>query len=426
MKMAKALFLSIVSAALALSCKPRTFNSALEQSVSTDGFSNQFETTRFTTCKNAKGQESGGLEFIWRLKKSSGEAVSPYILGFSGTAETIDGKKVEFRSLTTIDEPRYRLPQIKGQESFPVPSYFAASLQYPADELKSGWGYFRINGQNAPIVDVMGGTLILPKHSDAGSFSGRYFIVTADGKTLEFNCQPFTDVSRDRMRTYLVKDGSHGFTGGRGPVLMPTPAAKPTTAASPLPSKESALDLRPAGRPAAYDVQFRHESIYDCGENGKVDVIWRKAAADGKALPTKAQYILGLAAAIKDPAKGEIKFSTVSMDGAPAFAAGSEPSPVSYMRPMFMFDEAEVKSKMSYHSAIPGLTGRSVAAGGTLWVPYDGTGNSVSVAVALGSAVRGAAFQVIADCTPKTEKIRNWLMSCVGRESVVSNTQCQH
>lgn len=383
--------------------------------------------TRFATCKNSKGQESGGLDFVWRLNKLSGDAVNPYILGFAGNAETIDGKKVEFRSVSTIDEPRYRTPQVGAEGSFPIQSYFAASLQYPDDELESGWGYLRVNGKNSPIVDVFGGTFVIPKSPDAGSFANRYFIVTSDVGTLEFNCQPMADVARDRMRTYLVKDGSHGFTGGRGPVVSnpgsttPKPSAAPTATA-----KSVSVDLRPQGRPTSYDIQFRHDRIYDCEENGAIDVIWRQAGSDGKALPAKSQYILGLAASLKEQEKGEVKFSSISVDGAPAFSAGSEPSPKSYLRPMFLFEEAEVKSKQAYHSAVAGLTGRTLAVGGTLRVPYDGSGSSVSVAIALGGVVRGAAHQVVTDCSPKHDKINNWFLSCVGRESISGSSQCQH
>lgn len=416
-------FAVILFLVLAVSCKPRTFNSSMTQGSSTDTFSSQFEITRFATCKNSIGKETGGLNFVWRVKSSSGQPVSPYILGFAGSTETVDGQKIEFRSVTTIDEPRYRIPRISGQNSFPVPSYFAASLQFPESELSSGWGYFTINGKKASVTDALGGTLILPKYLSSGDFSQRYFIVTTEGATLEFNCQPFSDAIRERMRTYLVKDGSHGFSGARGDVVSSTSSTENRSAGS---KSSSLIDLRPSGRPANYDAQFRHEAIYECGENERIEVIWRQAMADGKKLPLKAQYILGLAAALKDPTRGELRFSSVSIDGAPAFAAGTEPSPVSFMRPMFYFDESEVKNKMSYHSAIPGLSGRSMAVGGTLWVPYDGSGNSVSVAVALGSVVRGAAFQVISDCTPKHDKIRNWLISCVGQESVVSNTQCLH
>lgn len=411
-----------------VACKPRTFNASSVQSGEADAFSKQFEVTRFATCKNAKGQDSGGFDFVWRLNKSSGEAVNPYILGFAGNAETIDGKKVEFRSLSTIDEPRYRTPQVGAQGSFPIQSYFAASLQYPDDELKSGWGYLRVNGKNSPIVDVFGGTFVIPKSPDAGSFANRYFIVTADVGTLEFNCQPISDVARDRMRTYLVKDGSHGFTGGRGPVVSnPGATTTPKPSVTPIATAKSAsVDLRPQGRPASYDIQFRHDRIYDCEENGAIDVIWRQAGSDGKALPAKSQYILGFAASLKEQAKGEVKFSSLSVDGAPAFSAGSEPSPKSYLRPMFLFDEAEVKSKQAYHSAIPGLAGRTVAVGGTLWVPYDGSGNGVSVAIALGGATRGAAHQLVTDCSPKHDKINNWLVSCIGRESVSGSNHCQH
>ncbi|MEY4066158.1 MAG: hypothetical protein RIR26_2366 [Pseudomonadota bacterium] len=190
-------------------------------------------------------------------------------------------------------------------------------------------------------------------------------------------------------------------------------------------SSVTSIDLRPTGRPAKYDVEFRHERIFDCGESGRVEVIWRQAGADGKILPKNSQYILGLAAQLKDPAKGELLFSTVTMDSAPAFFAGEQPSPVTYLNPMFVFDEAEVKAKLSYHSAIPGLTGRTLAAGGTLWVPLDGSGNSVSVAIALGGSVRGQAYQLIADCKPAHDKVNNWLMSCVGRESIDSKSQCQ-
>ncbi|NBO39402.1 hypothetical protein EBU99_12550 [bacterium] len=424
MKQLKVLSLVLVGVAF-IACKPRTFNSGELQSTGSDSFKQQFEVTRFVTCKNSKGQESGGLDFVWRLKKSSGETVSPYILGFAGSAETIEGKKVEFRSVSTIDEPRYPIPQVKPAGSFPVMNYYAVSLQYPTDEVSSGWGYLRVNGNSTSLSDVYGGMLILPKSSEAGAFANRYFIVTKEGSTLEFNCQAFGDANRDRMRTYLVKDGSHGFNGSRGTVVgAGAPAGSPVSTPAST-SSTGSLDLRPVGRPANYDVQFRHERIYDCNGNGGVDVIWRKATADGKSLDVQSQYILGVAAQVKDDKNNLLSFSTVSMDGAPAFSAGTQPSSASYLRPAFEFSEEEVKSKLSFHSPIPGLTGRTLASGGTLWIPSESSGNGVAVAISLGASLRGPAYQVTANCTAKSAKIANWLTSCVGRESVGSNSGCQ-
>lgn len=410
----------IVSGAVFVGCKPRTFNSGM-QSAGDTAFAQQFEVTRFTVCKDAKGKEAGGFDFVWRMKRSNGESVTPYILGFAGSLESTNGQKFEFRSVSTIDEPRYRTPELKPSESFPVMSYIGYSLQYPQDELKSGWGFQRINGADYKFNDVTGATLAIPKSKDAGAFANRYFVITSEGKTLEFNCQPVSDIVRERMKSYLVADGSHGFKGDRGPVSSAAnkPGAAPTPASN---SSSTPLDLRPVGRPASYDAQFRHERIYSCGTSGAVDVIWRKANSNGTALAANEQYILGFAAKISDvQTKKEVAFSSVSVDSAPAFYAGNAPAPSSYLNPMFVFDEAELKSKMSFHGPIPGLqAGRVAAAGGTLWVPYDGSGNSVSIAVALGAAVRGPAHQVIADCTPAHSKVREWMTGCVGRESVAS------
>lgn len=413
---------SFIVVAVLIACKPRTFNSATPQSLNAADFQKQFETTQFSECFDSNGKKTGSLNFVWRTHRANGEAVVPYILGFSGQVFSRAGDRVEFRSVSTIDEPRYRTPQLGDGGSFPVPQYFAASLQYPADELAAGWGYLRVNGVDQKIEDVFGGTLVLPKYDGDKAFSTRHFLVTADSKTHEFNCAALTDAVRSRMKTYLVSDGSHGFTGERGvrvadavdsrPVLDPTPAA-------------GALDLRPVRRPASYDVQFRHERIYDCDGTGGIDVIWRQAESNGKALPPQSQYILGLAGALKDDEGRELRFSSVTIDSAPAFSAGREPSPKSYLRPMFEFDSTEVQQGLAFHGSVPGLQGRTLAVGGTLWIPYDGSGSSVSAAISLGSTLRSSAYQVIADCTPKNPHINRLLTSCVGRSSVDAAGTCQ-
>lgn len=412
----------IAAALLAVGCKPRTFNAVL-QSTEQSSFAQQFEVTRFATCRDSKGKDFGGLDFVWRIKKSNGESVTPYILGFAGSVMSLDGQKFEFRSVSTIDEPRYIPPTLKAGESYPVESYIGYSLQYPDSETKSGWGFQKINGKDVKITDVTGGVFMIPKSKEAGAFAGRYFVVTNERKTLEFNCQPVSDVVRERMKTYLVSDGSHGFKGNRGQVVggSTQPATQPTAAANPTPST-STFDLRPPNRPASYDVQFSHERIYDCGANGAIDVIWRKAESTGAAVPAKDQYILGLAGKINDPqSKKSVAFSSVSIDSAPAFSAGQPPSPVSFLMPMFEFSDSELKSNLSYHSSIPGLEGgRRTAVGGTLWMPYDGSGNSVSIAIATGSSVRGAAFQVISDCTALHPRINELITRCVGRGSGAS------
>ncbi|MEN9808744.1 MAG: hypothetical protein RLZZ488_311 [Pseudomonadota bacterium] len=408
--------LIVLAAFMATACKPRTFNAGI-QSTGDAAFTQQFEVTRFSTCKDSKGNESGGFDFVWRLRKENGEAVTPYILGFAATAQSLDGQKVEFRSVSTIDEPRYRVPEVKPAGSFPVEKYLGLSLQYPDSELKSGWGFQKINGKDAVLSDVTGATLLLPKNKEAGAFASRYFIVLPDGKSLEFNCQPISDAVRERMRTYLVSNGEHGFKGDRGPVVGG--AAKPT----PSPVLPAGFaDLRPPGRPAGYDVQFRHERIYDCGSAGAVDVIWRKAESNGTALAANKQYILGFAASLNDPQqKKSIAFSSVSIDSAPAFFAGSAPSPVSYLSPAFEFTAEEIKAKLSFHSPVQGLAaGLAHAAAGTLWVPYAGDSGVVSVAISTESTLRGRAFQVMADCTAKRENISNLITGCVGRQSAAS------
>lgn len=402
-------------------CKPRTFNAGV-QSMEDSAFVQQFEMTRFTTCKDSKGNEAGGFNFVWRVKRANGETVVPYILGFSGSAQSKDGQTFEFRSVSTIDEPRYLLPDVKPEGSFPVPSYWALSLQYPQNELKNGWGFQKINGKDTPMTDITGALLLIPRYSNGDGFASRYFIVTNDRKTLEFNCQPVSDAVRERIKTYLVSDGSHGFKGDRGPVVSTSAKPVPSpTAVQPTPNVGN-FDLRPVGRPASYDTQFRHERIYNCGANGAIDVIWRKATSAGVALATKEQYILGFSGQLSDPqSKKSIAFSSVSVDSAPAFSAGEAPAPVSYLSPMFVFTESEIKDKWSFHSPIPGLVaGRSFAAGGTLWIPFDGSGNSVSIAIATGVATRGPAYQVIADCTPTQPKIPQLITGCIGRETVGS------
>lgn len=407
----------VIAIGLSLSaCKPRSFNTL--QSAEDGGFAKQFEVTRFADCTDSKGRASGGFDLVWRLSRSGGEPVTPYVLGFAGSAESIDGQKLEFRSVSTIDEPRYIPPAVKPEGSFPVGSYTVYSLQYPDSELASGWGYQRLNGQNSKITDVTGATFIVPKSQDAGAFATRYFLRTSEGKTLEFKCQAVTDAVRARLRTYLTPDGSHGFKGDRGPLsAAKLPAQKSTPAAAG--TSTPALDLRPQGRPANYDVQFRHERIYNCGESGAVDVIWRKASSAGAPLSPKEQYVLGLAAKLKDAqTMKEVAFSTVSMDSAPAFQAGDKPAPVMYLSPYFEFTEAEVKGKLSYHTPVDGLiAGRTFASGGTLWVPANGEGSPVSVAFALGNSLRGPAFQVTDDCTPTSDRIGYLLTTCVGRES---------
>ncbi|NBW80943.1 hypothetical protein EBR21_04235, partial [bacterium] len=213
-KMKSSLCILIAAGAVFAGCKARTFNSGF-QSAQDTSFAQQFEVTRFSVCKDSKGKDAGGFDFVWRIKRSNGESVIPYILGFAGSLESTSGQKFEFRSVSTIDEPRYRTPQLKPSESFPFESYIAYSLQYPEDELKSGWGYQRINGSDYKFNDITGATLAIPKSKDAGVFATRYFIITSDGKNFEFNCQPVSDVVRERMKTYLLSDGSHGFKGDR-------------------------------------------------------------------------------------------------------------------------------------------------------------------------------------------------------------------
>ncbi len=407
----------VAFAMLFSACKPRSFNTV--QTTEDSGFAKQFEVTRFANCTDSKGKESGGFDLVWRIYKSSGETVIPYVLGFAGSAESIDGQKIDFRSVTTIDEPRYIVPSVKPDGSFPIAAYAAYSLQYPDSELKSGWGYQQLNGQNTKTIDATGATFLIPQSKDSAAFATRYFIRTAEGKSLEFKCQPVSDAVRARMRTYLRSDGSHGYQGDRGPVSISKQAPVNRLSPTPVATSSATLDLRPQGRPAGYDVQFRHERIYNCGQFGAVDVIWRKASSAGAPLSPKEQYVLGVAAKIKDAqTMQEIAFSSVSMDSAPAFHAGNEPSPVSYLRPSFEFTESEVKGKLSYHSPVTGLLGgRTYASGGTLWIPDNGSGNVVSVALALGNSLRGPAAQVTADCIATNDRISSWLTSCVGRES---------
>ncbi|NBO39607.1 hypothetical protein EBU99_13600 [bacterium] len=205
--------------ALSLACKPRSFNNdAGVLALSQQQFDSQFEVTRLTSCKMPNGQVDGDLRVVWRLRTSSGAAVTPYILGFAGDATTTQGQKVRFQIMTSIEAPRPLIPS-DGPKPFPFEAYSGFELQIPNDEAEAHWGYVEIDGKKVDYQTIDVGSLLLPTRAGGGSSARMSYLVQADRSSLAFNCDPLDAMALARLKTFAIRDGSHGFKGDRGIVI---------------------------------------------------------------------------------------------------------------------------------------------------------------------------------------------------------------
>lgn len=223
---------TILTSALALqsACKPRSFNTGAEfQGLTQQQFDAQFEVTRLTNCKAPNGNASGDLRVIWRVRTSSGQSVTPYILGFGGDAVTTKNQRVKFQIMTSIGAPRPQLPS-DAPQPFPFEIYRGYELQIPADEAAARWGYVEVDGKPVKYNSIDVGSLLLPVHG-SGSPAGRlFYFVQYDGSSFNFNCDPLDAVAVSRLSTFGIRDGSHGYKGDRGAVIKPsvvTPNTQP-------------------------------------------------------------------------------------------------------------------------------------------------------------------------------------------------------
>ncbi|MEY4065445.1 MAG: hypothetical protein RIR26_1653 [Pseudomonadota bacterium] len=224
----------LVLATLGLSaCKPRVFNQGSNtQSLSAEQFQSQFEITRLTSCASPAGASKGDLRLIWRMRTSAGASVVPYVLGFGGDAVTVEGKRVRFQIMTAIDAPRPLLPETTPV-SFSYDHYSGYELQIPADEAQAQWGFVEVDGKKTVFPDIDVGSLLLPTRA-SGESSARYsYLVLSDRTTLTFSCDPLDSTSVARLRTFAIRDGSHGFKGTRGEVISQSHGAQTPSSGGP-------------------------------------------------------------------------------------------------------------------------------------------------------------------------------------------------
>lgn len=197
-----------------LSCKQRMFNSnAQTQALTQQQFDQQFEVTRLTSC-----QSGGELHLVWRIRKSDGSPVVPYVLGFGGSGSTVDGKDVRFRILTALDSPRPLMPT-DSSSHFNYGNYSGYELQIPDDEAAARWGYLTVAGVDVKFPDIDVGSLLLPTKADSSAAARTYYLVTSVRQTFKFDCAPLDSLGLARLKTFAVRDGSHGFRGDRGQVV---------------------------------------------------------------------------------------------------------------------------------------------------------------------------------------------------------------
>ncbi|NBX16341.1 MAG: hypothetical protein EBR09_03135 [Proteobacteria bacterium] len=226
------LWSSVLSAlVLASACKPRSFNSASDvQGLTQQQFDTQFEVTRLSSCKAPNGSAGGELRVVWRVRNSAGQAVTPYILGFSGDAVTTKNKRVRFQIMTAIGAPRPPIPA-DAPQPFPFDIYRGYELQIPADEAAAKWGYVEVDGKNVSYSSIDAGGLLLPVYGSNSPAGRMYYVVQYDGTSYNFNCDPLDANALARLSTFGIRDGSHGYKGDRG-VAVKTNSAGPAVPAA--------------------------------------------------------------------------------------------------------------------------------------------------------------------------------------------------
>ncbi|MEY2988442.1 MAG: hypothetical protein RJB13_1963, partial [Pseudomonadota bacterium] len=204
----------VILALLLLSCKQRSFNSDAQlQNLTQQQFEQQFEVTRLTEC-----QAGGELVLVWRIRRSDGTKVVPYVLGFGGRAVTSEGRSVQFNFMTAIDSPRPMIPTDPAYR-FDFSNYRGFDLQIPPDEAAGRWGFLKVDKSDVKFSTQEAGSLLLPTKADSSSTARKYYLVTSARQTFSFDCAPLDSVALLRLGTFAVRDGSHGFRGDRGVVV---------------------------------------------------------------------------------------------------------------------------------------------------------------------------------------------------------------
>jgi len=421
-------------------------------------YTEQFEATEFSKCIDSDGRNTGALNLIWRVRKTLGQTISPFVVGFSGNLRSLQGTLIEFQSINTSEDERFTVPPVNKPNRFPLGSYSAYSLLFPYDEQDAGWAFVKLNSQKVVPSDVTGAQLFIPKFVIGGEYSTRYYLRIEGGAFHEFSCQAINDKVRERLNTFMRKDGSAAFDASRGsraklflPLtqnqkLYATKTAPQRIAASteilsamasqksesiPDPSTTSnptppARDFRPVARPAEYDTQYKHVRMFECGKNGALDSIWRVKDERGNVLNDGQAFISGFAGEIKDSTTvNAFYFSSVQLDPAPAFYSGQMPTQGSYYFPTIEFREEQIKKNVSLHSRLPGLKPGQFVAAGTVYVPRTSAVNTISVSLSVGKSLRGTPYQATVECVATSPKVRQWMKYCLATETLpLPNPNC--
>lgn len=441
------------------SCKtlPEDLGYSQEQAAEIASVTSEFEANEFSRCIDANGETNGSINVIWRRSEAGEKIRSPFITGFSGRLFSLQGTEIEFQALSATHLDEFTTPPIREPRLFPYGSYSAYTLHFPFDEQLKGWAFLRVGGQRIKPADITGAQLIIPKYVLAGGYSTRFYFKIEGGEFHEFSCQPVSDNDRAQLNTFNNRTGDVTFEGSRGkntPLTIPAPAPQvqqtqtqasqkstQSAAASELlevladPDKDSlskesspklVADLRPIGRPKTYDATYQHVRIYECGENGSVDAIWKIQDEDGRKLDAASRFIAGFAAELRDEKqRTAFYFSTVAIDSEPAFYSGVMPSNASYYFPTLKFSPESIDINTSAHSKIPTLNEGERVAAGTIYLPKSGLGQKVSVSLALGQSLRGSPYQAVTNCTTVAPRLKVWLKNCIGEKSIrVSKRNC--
>lgn len=407
-------------------------------------FINQFEGTELAKCVDENGKPSGHLKAIWRLKNSQNQDITPYIQGFGGQVRSVAGVQIEFQSLIAREDRRVNIPSISNTKDFPRGSYNAFVLRFLTEDSRNGISVLKANGKRLLNDDFASAVLFVPRFALGNEYSTRYFFQMPDGKVHEISCQAVTEDVRNSLNTFSVKDGLHEFTGPRGkriPLLASLRSKKdaeskpqPNVIAVPVPvlppvelATPSGKDLRPAKRPPEYDRYFKHERIFECDKDGAIDAIWRIGDEKGMPLQRDVQFITGFSGELQDQnTPRRLSVNAISVDPSPAFYTGKMPPAGRYFFPSVEFSENDFNSNMAYHSELGPIDVGFISGGGTFFIPRDGAGQTVSVALSMGKSLRGNAYQVTSKCKPVRNSVLVWMTHCLGQENRTNAGQpCQ-
>jgi hypothetical protein len=453
--------ITLIGTCLSLvSCKTLSEESGYseDQAAEIASITSEFEVNEFSRCIDSNGDTTGSINVIWRISEGSEDIRSPFITGFSGRLFSLQGTEIDFQALSATKLAEFTVPPIRESHTFPYGSYSAYTLHFPFDKQLTGWTFLRVDGTRIKPSDVTGAQLIIPKYVLGGAYSTRFYFKIEDGGFHEFSCQPVSDNDRAQLNTFNNRTGEKAFKGSRGKKLtltIPTPAPQKqhpkitavekqtqSAAASELlevladpdkdtPSTKSSprltADLRPVARPKAYDTTYKHVRIYECGENGSVDAIWKIKDKENKVLDATSRFITGFAAELRDEKqRAAFYFSTIEIDSEPAFYSGVMPSNASYYFPTLKFSPESLDLNTAAHSKIPDLKEGERVAAGTIYLPKSGLGQGVSVSLALGQSLRGSPYQAVANCSSVLPRLKIWFKNCLGENSVrMSGRRCE-